>query len=93
MGKRLEECRFRKGKERKSVVLNLSLFASLPLSRSLSLGLASLLLFTSLARALALIGDLRSEQREQRLPSEPVFSETQLPDESAGEPSPSFDSV
>lgn len=77
------------------MVLNLSLFASLPLSLllSLSLGLASLLLFTSLARALALIGDLRSEQREQRLPSEPVFSETQLPDESAGEPSPSFDSV
>lgn len=35
----------------------------------------------------------REQQQEQRLPSDSVFSETQLPDESAGELSPSFDSV
>lgn len=38
--------------------------------------------------------DLRFErQQEQRLPSELVFWEMQLPDESAGKLSPSFDSV
>lgn len=59
----------------------------------LSLPVVSLFLCTSLTRVVAPMWDSKSKQQEQRLPSELVFPETQLPDESACKISPSFDSV